>query len=207
MLINEINNYPKIINYDKSFAILNIKKLADKNFLAALKSINKNSTTKNKFLWHGWRKNMPEIFQSESVKYREPRGTSLKNQQLVDTGLQKLGFTALRSNSLYCIGSFDLANQFIKENLEVPHAIFPLEGYEFTWVSKPIIGIYGSKSNWWKMSLFAEDALNDKIFKNLGFSNKNIGLAINSQTEILIKGKFISVSKNVLIDLLPQLLK
>jgi hypothetical protein len=62
---------------------------------------------------------------------REPVDTSEETQAMVDNALSKAGFKALRGNSLFTSADLGVAEQYGKA-----FAIFPMDGFKFTWSTK-----------------------------------------------------------------------
>lgn len=79
-------------------------------------------------LWRGIGGKVPEIFASRSRENREARDSSDEGQRVVDLALKAKGFTALRSNSIFATSDWDRA-----ENYGTVYAIFPKNGFHYTW--------------------------------------------------------------------------
>jgi hypothetical protein len=136
-------------------------------------------------LWHGWgNKQVPDIFLGKSIPDRKPRQASEKQQASLDEKLSQIGYKALRSNSLFCIG-----NRHSAEEFGTPYKIFPLNGFSFTAIqyeSTP-----WGKSKWWRPTDYSEMSLDD--FRRMNkFNNSRLDLAINTGNEIWINGRFLS---------------
>lgn len=80
-----------------------------------------------KFLYRGMHSSA-DIFRAHSPVNRCPRDNSTKIQKIIDTELQKRGFKALRSNSIFCTTQITDTGQYGKAFL-----IFPYDGFSFTW--------------------------------------------------------------------------
>lgn len=59
---------------------------------------------------------------------RKPKDSTNTDQIIFDSLLAKLGFKALRSNSIFTISDRDVANNFGDV-----YAVFPINGFQFTW--------------------------------------------------------------------------
>lgn len=164
------------------------------------------------YLWHGWGDTpITDYFIGKSVYYREPRGAfgashnydkfgnlkfpKFKNaQEELDFKLKEIGCTALRSNSIYCLTDYSKTLEF-----GLPYAIFPLNGFSFTWLDRVLYTWNGSKTAWWSPTYIGEPYINfsTEQFKKIGFSNTNFSKALQSKNEILICGAFVSLNISV----------
>ncbi len=68
------------------------------------------------------------VFIGHPKENRKPKDSSVKDQQLFDELLTIAGFTALRSNSIFCTASVSHASDFGNT-----YIIFPMNGFKFTW--------------------------------------------------------------------------
>jgi hypothetical protein len=83
------------------------------------------------FLYRGMTDNMPDIFIGRPWGKRKPKDTSTDVQKEIDKLFKLAGFTALRSNSIFCSGSIGQARDYGN-----PYIIFPINGFSFTWSPK-----------------------------------------------------------------------
>ncbi len=188
MLINEVINKNSIINTIQT-------KCSD-----ILSVYQKNQV----YLYHGGKLgDTPQMFKTE--KKRIPKDTPENIQKFVDQLLKKAGFTALRSNSLFCTGDINEAWGYGSYN--APYIIFPFNGFQFTWskIINDFTLYFGLTDMFIANEYFAlvngipkptktlTDMTPKQFISKFKFSNTNITAAIKSKQEILISGKFIAV--------------
>jgi len=70
------------------------------------------------------------VGQSRTDGSRRPVDVPIDIQRAFDKKLSAAGFTALRSNSIFCSSSIAVA-----ENYGVPYVIFPINGFTYAWSS------------------------------------------------------------------------
>jgi hypothetical protein len=121
-------------------------------------------------------------FTSHSPEHRTPRGMSKEQQLYLDSCLRIMGFTALRSNSMFCIADYMQAKNFGEL-----YIIFPCDGFSFTWSKKRK---YMSWINTPHGPLLASRADASATISIFGLKNKNFVNAVNSGNEILIHGDY-----------------
>ncbi len=84
----------------------------------------------NSLMFRGLPFDTPNIFVAESRSNRTPKDIGKHFQEAIDNKLKESGFTALRSNSIFCTG-----NQGQALNYGQKYCIFPLNGFTYTWCS------------------------------------------------------------------------
>lgn len=94
-------------------------------YLSAVKEAN------GKLLFRGQDDASHSVFVAHPRADRKPRDSDPDAQQLIDKYLSALGFKALRSNSLFATSSVSQASEY-----GTPYAIFPKNGFKFTWSTK-----------------------------------------------------------------------
>jgi len=91
----------------------------------------KSAIAENKFLYRGQNDAKSLIFVGYPRDNREPKDSNLDAQKLMDKYLKLKGFKALRSNSIFTSSDYMQASNFGKV-----YAIFPKNGFTFTWSTK-----------------------------------------------------------------------
>lgn len=81
-----------------------------------------------KFLFRGQEDTSKPVFVGRPWDKREPRDSNADAQVLYDKNLKLMGFTALRSNSIFTTSTKSNAAEF-----GTIYAIFPKNGFSFTW--------------------------------------------------------------------------
>jgi hypothetical protein len=84
-----------------------------------------------KFLCRGQHDASQPVFIAHPRADREPKDSGKKASQQVDAALSASGFKALRSNSIFTSADYDQAS-----NYGDVFAIFPKDGFSFTWSTK-----------------------------------------------------------------------
>lgn len=133
----------------------------------------------------------PTIFKSSSRENRKSLDTPNHIQDMIDGALEATGFTALRSNSIFCSGDKRAAM-----NYGVPYIIFPIDGFALTWSSN-FVDLYSDAIE----DKNAQQELLDQfeydpgewIFKIAKYNNTGLLAAINSKHEIMIKGEYYAI--------------
>lgn len=111
-----------------------------------------------------------------------------KLQTYIDDALKATGFTALRSNSIFCTSSLRDATSYGK-----PFIIFPKNGFQFTW--SPDVGDLFIELGQREISpgdlanLSASDIVGEFNYRNTNFDD-----ALKSQNEIMIHGEYYACS-------------
>ncbi len=81
-------------------------------------------------LYHGVH-SRPSIFFGRTMNDRRPQATDPEIAKLIDLKLSEAGFTAIRSNSIFCSG-----DSLLTSNFGPTYCIFPINGFSFTWSRK-----------------------------------------------------------------------
>lgn len=82
----------------------------------------------DKYLYRGIKYTSNPVFLSRSIENRYPKDTSTYLQKFFDNILRYQGFTALRSNSIFCTSDFIQAVEYGPQ-----YYIFPMDGFTYTW--------------------------------------------------------------------------
>jgi hypothetical protein len=139
--------------------------------------------------------NSPTIFKSSSRDNRRPMDTPNQIQNMIDGALREYGFTALRSNSIFCSGYKAAAI-----NYGVPYLIFPVDGFDFTW-SKRFVDLYSDVVD----SIMGDDDNREKFFRQFEYdpgewvfdiakyNNAGFSSALESNHEIMIRGEYYAI--------------
>lgn len=163
------------------------------------------------FMYHGAYSASSDYFIGNPHVDRRVQLTRPEFQVAIDNNLKKAGFTALRSNSIFCTGSKNKARGFGKV-----YKIFPLDGFSYTWSPKLydmttdlLLSDYTYKkyqakelshSMVEKITSFINDIdnLNPAEFVNkYGFKDTDLVRAVFGQQEIYIHGKYLAVDDEV----------
>lgn len=128
----------------------------------------------------------------DRYKYINPDSDDELNEEmgrLVDDKLLKMGFSALRGNSIYCSGDYNTA--WIYGD---PYYIFPYDGFQFTYSTK-IIDMVLDAGDYFKGEDIEdfEKMAPAAFVKKFGLKNKNLQQGIESNNEIYIHGKYIAL--------------
>lgn len=91
----------------------------------------KDARSVRKLLYRGQDDSRQPIFVGRPRDDREPKDSSAEAQRTLDGYLKLLGFKALRSNSIFTSANYDFASEY--GNV---YAIFPKNGFSFTWSTK-----------------------------------------------------------------------
>jgi hypothetical protein len=85
----------------------------------------------DKFIYRGM-SDSPLIFKGRSRDNRSPLDTTMRTTEGIDKILSATGFTALRTNSIFCSGDSHQAGMYG----DYVYLIFPINGFSFTWSEK-----------------------------------------------------------------------
>jgi len=142
-------------------------------------------------LYRGIKNNKPYLI-NNPVKYRTPVDTPVNIQYIVDVKLEAAGFTALRSNSIFCFG-----NSYNPKFYGRVYMVFPFNGFSYTWSLK-IKDLYDDYAS---VSMFSGKAIKDmenmspkEVVDIFDFVSTNLKTACNTPNEILIHGKCLLVN-------------
>ncbi len=143
-------------------------------------------------LYHGeWTYADPLMFIKTSRPNRIPKDTPEELQNALDKKLKQAGFEAVRGNSIFCSGSLS----FVKD-YGTPYAIFPLNGFDFTWSWK-IEDFYELNFSTVETNLIN---LSPKNFcQHYEFEATDLGDAIKTGNEIYLKGTFVAIESKYFI--------
>jgi hypothetical protein len=132
-----------------------------------------------KLLYRGIRRRSAQfpIFHGRSRENRKTLDSSEKTQLTIDFYLGNSGFTALRSNSIFCTSKSSFAT-----NYGTVYLIFPFNGFDFTW-SEVIDDLVFSK-----LGTVGGDDPN--LVSNYKFKKTDFAGALKSGHEIYIHGEY-----------------
>lgn len=147
----------------------------------------KIATNTNCLLFRGMDIRDIKIFIGEPHKNRNPLSNRIDFQNAFDKALTACNFTALRKNSIFCSNSIQTAECY--GNV---YAIFPFNGFDFTWSPK-IEDAYSDIDE--PLDLFIKElAKNPDLIKSkYMYTNTKFNLALKSSNEIIIKSEFLAV--------------
>lgn len=117
MKIQEILEPGDIHDLGKDFS--DISQLIERDCQQYLSEVKKSQ----KWLYRGIKKSTNDIFLGSSMHRRKPKDSTAICQQIFDECLTQLGFTALRSNSIFAISDLEWARHFGKA-----YVVFPIDG-------------------------------------------------------------------------------
>ena len=137
-------------------------------------------------------------FIDSSPTNRIPRDTKISIQKKVDDKLQKEGFKALRSNSIFCTSDFSEARAYPHySNTRNPYIIFPINGFDYTFSFT--YSDFLKDFRWYGYNSL-EDAIDDltpKEFVRRGsYSRTGLRAALNSGHEVMIHGNYVAIRSN-----------
>jgi hypothetical protein len=112
---------PSNTDYERSF---------DKFLLDCSDSIAAMRQAKQ-LLYRGIKTKVPDIFVGIPRQDRSPLDTPKGHNEQINTLMSKAGFTAIRTNSIFCSGSVWETGMYGKN-----YIIFPKNGFDFTWSTK-----------------------------------------------------------------------
>lgn len=139
-----------------------------------------------------YRKKYPnDITFLPSPTNRQPRQLSVWQQEFINNLLLKLKHTALRSNSIYTMGSSIEVEQFGSI-----YVIIPFDGFSYTWSKHfrfitPYLffNAWVLPDNWLTSESPAKDWQKYFVFKKTGFK-----AALDSCHEILVHGRYVAIN-------------
>ena len=130
------------------------------------------------------------IYLGKPRENRKPLGSDSYMQRAFDEVFQEKGFTALRSNSIFCTGSSGMAGDFGRT-----YIIFPKNGFSFTW-SPSVKDLYvetrgtAITSREYKANPAVLKQKVEEFVDSRKYSNTNFEEALLSRNEILVNGEF-----------------
>jgi hypothetical protein len=155
----------------------------------------------SKVLYRGI-KTIKHYFIDKSPVNRMPTATDKQIQIQLDKQLFYAGFTALRSNSIFCTSKFTAARNYSS----CVYVIFPIDGFDYMWcnTARDLTVTYDlyhiDITNNDIHNKFIRDLYNKTpiVFTELyGFENNtNISTAINKEFEVVIHGHYLAISSN-----------
>ncbi len=141
------------------------------------------------FLYRGFYTYQPEkIIYAESPINRKPKDMDVNLQIAIDNKLKDTGFTALRSNSIFCTGSQQQASVYSYH--QNPYIILPINGFTYTWCR--FHDLWSSAPA--KYISSSLDLPTNEFINEFQFKNTNLLDAILSLNEIYIHGEYIAIS-------------
>jgi hypothetical protein len=148
----------------------------------------------NRIFYRGTYENGSNIFIGKPFNDRRPRDTDRRNQKLIDDKLSKMGFTALRKNSIFVTASgMDIAHYGDR------FVIFPIDGFSYMWTpaANDLTAEYSLSNYYEDSNSFQEDLhnLTAKEFVDKYKFKNNVGIynALRSSSEVCIHGAYIAI--------------
>lgn len=143
-----------------------------------------NFYEKNKIYLFSGRKNRKEIFfKIGHISNRDPVNTPKEISSLIDNAFFNNGFQALRSNSIFCTGNFDIAKTYGEV-----YIVYPKNGFDFTW-SRYFDDLYFFVDKLESTALKKtkdEDESNVFIFKHFGNKTKKYQMKYNDEDYVYV---------------------
>ena len=144
-----------------------------------------------RFLYRGMQ-NYGNYILGESMPNRQPKDSDISLQCAIDETISFYGGTALRSNSYFVTGTFLHAAEYARTVNTDIYAIFPLNGYHYTWsynfsdiVLLPIICKITKFSTVQEIMRTYEFITDDKLC-----------IAIDKKHEIWFTGKYVGIKNS-----------
>jgi hypothetical protein len=145
------------------------------------------------FLYRGTN-NAPDVFMGRTRNDRKSRETDQSIQDKIDEIMIAAGYTALRSNSIFCSSDASFAGQFGEAYL-----IFPVNGFSYTWSIEI--------DDFVMMDNIADELKNPNFLNNYRFrNNSSLKSALKSGNEILVHGSYYAFESQKYKNLLSKLL-
>ena len=143
-------------------------------------------------MYRGIRNPQSNILLGKSWDKRKPMDTPIVNQNMLDKKLKDAGFSALRSNSIFCTSDISFAGNYSYGYIYV---IFQVDGFSYMW-SSYIHDFYYQFVFWKNVGKLSEieNMPADKFVAEFGFEN-NRGMvgALKSKNEICISGAYVAI--------------
>ena len=143
-----------------------------------------------KLMYRGFNSSQP-VVRGMSHRNRVPLDSDEELSARFDMFLKKLGFTALRSNSIFVTSNFITAKYF-----GTPYIIFPINGYDYTYTAYMDL-TFNPES---KVTLGNDWMTNDDlaVFRDeFKPQNKQIAHAIENGLEICIHGQYYALKYDI----------
>jgi hypothetical protein len=131
-----------------------------------------------RLLYRGLNDHDQDVFIGQTKEGRRPFNSTRHEQAEFDDAISKLGFKALRSNSIFCS-----TNLYFAATYGRAYIIFPIDGFDFTW--SPMVSdfyIHNIGVNDW-----------DAYVADHHYQDYELDKALVSTNEILIHGKFMAI--------------
>lgn len=126
------------------------------------------------------------MFHGKTRNNRRPAATKNAISEAIDGNLIAMGFTAIRSNSIFCSSHITDAASYGKA-----YIIFPKNGFQFTWspkVADLFIELASSDVNY--TAKMIRDMTAEEFQDAFGYTNVGFGEALESYNEIMISGEY-----------------
>lgn len=195
MKISEILEPGGIQDLGKEFS--EISQLIERDCQQYLSEVKKSQ----KWLYRGIKKSTNDIFLGSSSLKRKPKDSAAICQQIFDECLIKLGFTALRSNSIFAISDLEWARHFGKA-----YVVFPIDGKStFTYTPHKDLVLSHPLSE--MGSIFDQEKLlpvlnqlvkNLNTLQNMDWASRMTLRALSSQDSLMVAG--IPLNKDTLVS-------
>ena len=147
----------------------------------------------SKFMYRGFNSNQP-VVRGRSWNDREPADSDPKLSRHFNDMLKKLGFKALRSNSIFVTSAFKTAKYF-----GTPYIILPVNGFNYTYTPYMDLAFSPESEDEWMNS-------NDPqvFYQEFHPKNKDLAVAINEGVEIYINGQYYALKYNMYSEYLSK---
>jgi hypothetical protein len=159
-------------------------------------------------LYRGIRNSSKPFIYGESSNNEAFEHSGVEWEILIDKKLKEMGFTALRSNSIYTTSDAQSASGY-----GPIYQVFPCDGYQFTWSSK-IADLFTtfkvSEKSWeyYSSHVVPNDKTSElyvdlhelsagEFITKYGYSTLNLEDALNSENEICIAGKYYALRADI----------
>lgn len=136
----------------------------------------------NNFLYRGVKKTYMNAFHGKSRNNRRAMSTLSYEQEKIDAQFANHGFTALRSNSIYCSGYIKQADLYgAARQRGSTYMVFPLNGFSFTW-SPMVQDLFGNIRH--------DMSIDDRFVPYYDYRDTDLPAAIRSHNEVMIHGEY-----------------
>jgi len=207
MIISEVINHEKLTPGQEQWMLSTQRKELAEFMKKNCSNIIETYNYENRYLYHGMRSTHSHIFMAQTREDRLPRDTPEYVQIKLDKILASQGFTALRSNSIFCTSDFKFVHDYGS-----PFMIFPINGFTYTWntTAKDLFQRYELRydsslltTEMNKPDLDPKKFISDFNFKN----NEGLLTALRKENEVCIHGSYIGIEceSNIIQIMLPIL--
>lgn len=154
------------------------------------------------FLYRGSINKDFTAFKGISRNNRRPLSTNARHQVLIDEMLSQSGFTALRSNSIYCTSSAFEASYYSK-SVGATYMIFPIDGFKYTWseYSGDLYALMNAAD--YRM---LENREFDKFMEKFKFRKTGLNIAIQEGHEVMVHGQYYAFQTKYFYDSFRKIL-